>query len=151
MTVPDGGRDDRRGFFRVVLGGSHEGRFAPRYRLNELPALPASQLAELIPAVLPGIEIIQNGDQALARVPGQLNPLFLFQVSRLALCIFNRFDGRNSLAAVTAAVSDESGKDREEVFAEVRAMFLGLVALRVCAPGNLPQPPGSRSEPEQMP
>jgi hypothetical protein len=142
------GTGGRRAFFRWLARESatklDEMRGRPQMRLNELRALPIAELAVLEPGVLPGIQILPEATRVLARLPGRPEPVPLFTTEPMLLAIFNRFNGLMTIAEVAEAVCIEMGEPAEKAFGHTRGLFLHLAELGVCAPFNLPPPPGGK-------
>jgi hypothetical protein len=138
------GASGRRAFFRWLAreGAARfdELRDRPQMRLSDLPLLPAAQAAALKPGILPGVEILPEERDILARVPGRPQPVALFPAVSASLGMFNRFNGSNTLAEIAEAECAGTGQSPEAAFQAVRALFLRLAGMGVCAPVNAPPP-----------
>lgn len=137
--VPTG----RRGFFRSTLG-ELAARFdawcgVPQYRRGDLRSLTDEQLAPLRPSICPDVAIEVNDDAVWAACDGR-SPVRLFARTEDNNRLFNRFDGRHTLAEIAAAVARES--DGAHTWEHVRAMFFDLVDKGVCAPATPIAPAG---------
>jgi len=145
---------NRRGFFRFLARESavwfDEARGRPQMRLSDLPKLPPDALGELVPQILPGVEIVPKATEVQARRPGETEPVTLFRLEETNLFIFNQLNGRATLGDIVRAVSAIKGLDEKEALARVRALFLGLVRLRVCAPSNVGRRPETQPLDEGM-
>jgi len=130
----------RRNFFRSLareaVVRADEMRGVPQMRLDQLDQLPEEVLARLIPGIAPGVQILPGEDVVRGRVPGVEEPLVLFWRAPAELFVFNRFNGRNRLGQVAEEWAAETGTEYARAFGFTRAIFLGLVRLRVCVPVN---------------
>lgn len=106
-------------------------------RLSDIPKFPPQAFAALIPRVCPGVEIVPQAGRVCARLPGAKDTVTLFPASDDAcLAVFNRFNGRNTLGQAASSLAGAMGWSAAESMSRVRALFLRLLALRVCVPCN---------------
>ena len=130
----------RRGFFRLFaregVAALDELRGRPQLRLADLPQLPDATLAQLAPAILEGVTVIPGDQQVSARPPASEKAIVLFPRDPVPVFIFNRFDGRTTLGEISQELSADRQWTEGQSFAAVKALFLRLVRLRVCVPGN---------------
>ena len=132
----------RRNFFRSLAREAavraDEMRGIPQMRLDQLDQLPDEVLAELVPGVAPGVQILPDDDFVRGRIPGVAEPVVLFRHAPAELYVFNRFNGRNRLGQVAEEWAAETASEYSRAFGFTRAIFLGLVRLRACVPMNNP-------------
>jgi hypothetical protein len=120
----------RRSFFRLlardVLVEAEEVRGVRHVTYGELFAAPDEKLGRLVPIVRPGIAIVPGECEVKARMPEGTEKR-LFESTRLALLIFNSFNGQNTLEQVGRIVSAGMNWPQDDGFRAARALFLKLV------------------------
>jgi hypothetical protein len=130
----------RRGFFRLFARESvvalDELRGRPQLRLADLPQLPDATLEQIAPAILEGVTVIPEEQRITARPPACQQAIVLFARDPVPVFIFNRFNGRSTLAQISKELSAQQQWPQEQSFAAVKALFFRLVRLRVCVPAN---------------
>lgn len=133
---------DRRKVFRILAGEGlallDEWRGRPQYRSNDLAECPSELLARIVPRIEPGIFVDADENGVYARKGEQGDLVYLFVQSPENRFIFNRINGRNPIARITAELSQEFAEDESTSFERVRGLFLSLAALGVCSPVNDP-------------
>jgi hypothetical protein len=141
----------RRRFFRLFERESmvllDEMRGRPQRRMSDIPQLPEAQVAQLVPAVCRGVDILVDRQCVFARLPGSQNAMALFPTEPVNLFIFNRLNGRMSIGQISEELSESMGWTVEQSFRAVRAMFLRLVESGVCMPTNVASPVPAPAEP----
>jgi hypothetical protein len=136
----------RRQFWRALLQEAfviHDAvQGKPGYALSDLGELPDHQVAQIRPVVHPDCEILVDQGHVWSRLKEVETPVRLFSTEQENLTAFNMFDGRHSLGEIGERLSREMGWDPDRGFAHARDLFLSLVGLLVCMPGNPPQTEG---------
>jgi hypothetical protein len=115
---------------RILLDPQRRGSAC---RLADLGTLPDEALELLKPGLAPACRLRREGDAVWAD-PGLGGPIRLFATTSPASGLLDRFDGRNRLGEIVAALADERGWPRERALAYARGVFLHLVSLGVCLP-----------------
>ncbi|MBI2877934.1 MAG: hypothetical protein HYY20_13745 [Candidatus Tectomicrobia bacterium] len=130
----------RRSFFKFLAGEVtaffEELCGRPQLRLADLGQLPDETLAQIMPKVPPGVEILVTEGHIRARCPGKEEPIILFDRNPANTFVFNRFNGLTPLGGIGAELAATLSWDGEHGFAHARSLFLRLVRLGVCVPGN---------------
>jgi hypothetical protein len=110
-------------------------------KLSDIPNLPPQAFEALMPRVRPEVVIAPEDGQVRARVPGVKEAVLLFAAADAStLAMFNAFNGHQTVAQIARKLEGEMGWTPEQSMANVRALFLRLLELRVCVPGNDPAP-----------
>jgi len=118
----------------VVLFEEMHGR--PQLALADLPALPDEAIAQLVPSIRVGVEIFLSDGVVHARLPDRDTPVVVFHPTSVATLIFNGFNGERSLGELARELSVATSWPAEQSLAAVKDLFLDLVRLGVCVPGN---------------
>ncbi len=133
----------RRAFFRLLAdegcANVERMRGRPQLRLSELPQLPKDALEQIVPVILPSVQIVVADEFVLGRLPGRDAPVELFAREPLETAdsfIFNRFNGHLSIRQISRELAAAKSFEAAEGFDRVREFFLRLVRLGVCVPGN---------------
>ena len=116
---------------QIAVGESQGGR---AYSLADLGKWSDSQLASIVPVILPGTQILVQNSFVWGRSPKGSQPLQLFPLESPALAVYNRFNGQTRLSDNARCLELETGWEAQRCFAYVRGLFLWLVLARVCAP-----------------
>jgi len=144
---------NRRRFFRSLaregLSAVDELRGIPQGKLEDLPKLSGEQLAQLVPAIAEGVEILPGEEAVRARRPKDAAPVELFRMDPATILLFNSFDGTKTLGDCAAELAAATGWPPERSFAAAKGLFLHLTRLRVCVPQNAPPPGGVEEEVEE--
>jgi hypothetical protein len=124
----------RRSFFRFfardLLVEAEELRGIRHVTYGELLSASDEKLGGLVPVIRQGITIISGERQVLAKMPdGAEQPLF--EITEIALLIFNFFNGQNTLNEVGRMVSSAMNWPEEQGFHAARGLFLKLVCAGV--------------------
>ena len=106
----------------------------------EIRGFPDEVFAAIVPQFCPGVEICVEAGRVCARLPDTEERLTLLSTAdQPALAIFNRFNGRNPVGEIVGEMAAAMDWSAGEAGARVRALFLRLLELRVCAPYNDPR------------
>jgi len=130
----------RRSFFRTMVSETialfDELHGKPQFRLADLWELPDDMLAQIMPVVLPDVEIIVTEQHVSARRQDkdEINPLFDCEPANMF--VFNRFNGQATIGQIGKELAAEMSWDEEEGFVYAKNLFLQLVRMRVCVPSN---------------
>lgn len=137
---------DRREFFRSLaretVASFHEVGGRPQLQLADLPRLPDAALAGIAPRVLPQIEIVVAEGRVAARRPGEDAPAVLFDDDAASVFVFNRFNGRTTIARIAEELAAAMSWDAPRAFDCTKNLFLRLVRLGVSVPANDPSGAG---------
>ena len=130
----------RRGFFKSLVSETvalvDELHGKPQYRLADLWKLPDEVLAQIMPMVLPDVEIIVTEQRVRARRRGQDEVTFLFDCETAKMFVFNRFNGMTTIGHIGSELAAEMSWDEQEGFTYAKDLFLRLVRMNVCVPSN---------------
>jgi hypothetical protein len=107
-------------------------------KIPSLGSMLDSDLAEIIPRVIPGTVFEIRGEAIWATPPNKTKLGFLFPNETLILYTFNLINGQNSLAQIALDLANYSTLPFERAFAFTRGLFLTLVKHGVCLPTNNP-------------
>ena len=118
----------------VVFGGKAEGGIA--YKLADLGDLPDEQLAEVIPQIVSGCEILVRDGFVWGRSPSAHRPIQLFPLGSPVVTAFNQFNGRTPLGEASVRLAQMLGWDAARSFAYARGLFLCLVMVGICRPAG---------------
>jgi len=128
----------RRAFFRALLVEARQATAslsgAPSFSLADLQALPAEELARLVPEVQPGWALHVDGDRLVARERGSNVLLDLLPASRENVLAMNLLDGRRTIDSAARRLAREMGWPEEQAFEHVRQLFFTLAGALVCLP-----------------
>jgi hypothetical protein len=119
----------------AVLVDRMNGR--PQLRLVDLPRLSDDRLATLMPCLLPGVQFGATARGIVVRRAGRRDALVAVEDGPVDDRTLELFDGRASLGRIAdeLAAHPRFG-GRQEAFAHVRRLFLGLVEVGACVPTN---------------
>lgn len=107
-------------------------------KIPSLGSMLDSELAEIIPRVIPGVGFEIRGEAIWATPPHKTKPLLLLPSEKLILFTFNLINGQNNLTQIALDLSNYSALPFERAFAFTRGLFLTLVKHGVCLPTNNP-------------
>jgi hypothetical protein len=129
---------NRRQFFEKfvneyqVQNARSEGK--PVYKLSALRDLLDEQIAQVIPAIVPGCQISESDGFIWGQPPSSSEPIKLFPIATPAYTAFDFFGCMNPLGVIAVQVARTTGLELTQTFAYVRGLFLYLVKLGVCVP-----------------
>lgn len=139
---PRGPVASRRLFLKSLVGQASvlldeiSGR--PQLRLADLPQLSDEMLGEIKPLIIEGFEITVDDEYILARKPGQDEDVKLIATDRASLYVFNLFNGIWPIAEIASHLAEFMSWNEETSLGFTKELFLHLVSLGVCVPGNTP-------------
>lgn len=115
-----------------VLADAAQGK--PSFQLTDLSALPAAQLAQIVPVVNATFEIIVEDGYlcSLHRRTGQRQQHFLLEPANIF--VFNQFNGNTTLAEAGHRLAAELGWETPTAVAYSNALFLALAHYQLCLP-----------------
>ncbi|MGE5391382.1 MAG: hypothetical protein ACM3PE_10005 [Deltaproteobacteria bacterium] len=132
----------RRGFFKSLVGQISalvdELSGLPQLSLADLPQLPDETMAQVKPLIIKEIFITVDDEYIFARKPGKDQDIRLIATDRANLYVFNLFNGILPLAEIAGHLAEYMTWDEEKSFDFTRNLFLDLVRIGVCVPGNSP-------------
>jgi hypothetical protein len=106
----------------------------PAYKLTALGAFPDDELAEIVPALVPGSRLSITDGVVWAVSRPNAPPRRLFAAERANLVVIEAIDGHSSLGAIAETLRGDSAGLADRSFAHVRSLFLELVLAHVAAP-----------------
>jgi hypothetical protein len=131
---------DRRAFFRRFLGQSavlaDEARGIRQLRLSDLPDLPHGLLREIIPVMLPEVELGSDEGRPILQYPQPQDGAARVELSEYEKQVFDQFTGWQSVARATTVLAATWQCDEEIAFERIRSSFLKWAAMGICHPRN---------------
>ena len=129
---------NRRDFFRRLLLDARarhpEQTPNPAFKLADLGLLPDLELAQVIPARLPGSEIIEKDGQWWGSSPENREPVLLFPTDSPAVAVLRLFERSLPLVDVARSLASQLSWDKQFSFAYTRGVFLWLVMTKLYVP-----------------
>ena len=130
----------RRGFFKSMVGevvsAVEEYQGKPQFRLADLWNLPDDLFARIKPATIARIEIVTDDGSVWGQFVDQKKRVLLFEAKKENLFVFEKVNKDLTIGEIGRSLSTEMRWDEEQAFSFVKRLFLSLVELRVCVPGN---------------
>jgi hypothetical protein len=137
---PQPGVQNRRKFLRGLMGNAvvmwDEISGIPQLNMAELPELPAETLGQIKPLILAEVKISVGENDVKACLPQGDRELELFPIEPANLFVFNLFNGILCLDDIAAKLADFMDWSKDMSLAHTRGLFLHLVHLGICVPGN---------------
>jgi hypothetical protein len=128
----------RRQFFSALwheldgVNSQLEGRST--FKLSDLGDLPDDKLADVIPVIMPGCKVWEEGEFMWTQLNPTAKPEKLFRSETPILVVLDLIDGSTPLQEISQRLSREMNWEASYSFAYVRGLFLSLVFAKVCFP-----------------
>jgi len=117
--------------YKVVEGKARGGK---EYKLAQLGSVSDTQMAYLIPHIIPDTHITTRDGSVWGQKEGSNQPKRLFLIEPATLFAFNLMNGRNTLHDISLCLAEEMHWPYDQAFAFNRGLFLHLVQLHFCVP-----------------
>lgn len=134
------GKIDRRDFFKALFSETvaffDEIKGIPQLRLTNLWKMPDDRMVLIKPVIRTNVDIIPTEKKTSARFHGKKEHFILFDYEPPNIFVFNRFNGLTTIGQIGKELARAMSWNDEKGFAHARDLFLHLVHLKICLPGN---------------